>query len=156
MEPLNPFRQSAGLCGPASLKILLNHYGKDYTEDELAELCRATADKGTDHAGLVEAVRAIGYEPLVKDMATVAELRGLVEQEIPVIVGWYSTDEDHYSVVYDVDDENVSMMDPELDEGIRVMPIPEFETVWYDFDSGAGDRVERWMLAVPGLKRVTE
>jgi ABC-type bacteriocin/lantibiotic exporter with double-glycine peptidase domain len=154
MEPLNPFRQTPGLCGPASLKILLDHYGREYSEEELSELCDATADKGTNHSGLVKAVREIGEDPLVKDGATVEELRELVEKEIPVIVGWYSAygePDDHYSVVYDVTDTHISMMDPERDEGTVSMPIEEFEKVWYDFEGADDARVEHWMIAIPGL-----
>ncbi|MBI5369845.1 hypothetical protein HZA85_01455 [Candidatus Uhrbacteria bacterium] len=32
------FLQTAGLCGPASLKILLSYFAKTYSEEELAKL----------------------------------------------------------------------------------------------------------------------
>lgn len=151
---LNPFLQSPGLCGPASLKILLDYYGKTFTEGELAELCNATAERGTDHADMVAAVAAIGGEPVEKIGASVDDIRGYVEKEIPVIVGWYSEygePGDHYSVVYAIDNETVSMMDPEREDGSVTMSVTEFEKVWYDFDGPDDVRVERWMMAIPSF-----
>lgn len=153
---LNPFRQSTGLCGPASLKILLDYYGKTFTEEELAGLCEATAERGTDHANMVEAVRTLSGEPVAKENATFDDIREAVRQDIPVVVGWYSTfgePDDHYSVVYAIDDATISMMDPERDEGSVTMPVEEFEKVWYDFDGPDDVRVDRWMMTVTGLTR---
>lgn len=154
MKKLKPFRQTPGLCGPASLKILLSHYGKDFTEVELAKLCNATTEHGVDHAGLVTAVEAIGEKPLTKTNASIDVLRSYVEKDVPVIVGWYSqhgTPDYHYSVVYAVDDETISLMNPELDEGSETMSIEEFEKLWYDFEGTEDSRTDRWMLAIPAF-----
>ncbi|MFH1078224.1 MAG: cysteine peptidase family C39 domain-containing protein [Patescibacteria group bacterium] len=153
---LNPFRQSTGLCGPASLKILLDYYGKTYTEEELAKLCDATADRGTDHVNMVEAVRKLGNEAVAKENATFDDIREAVRMNIPVVVGWYSTfgdPDDHFSVVFAIDDTTISMMDPERDEGSITMPVEEFEKAWYDFDGPDDVRVERWMMTVPTFRR---
>lgn len=149
MKPLKHHRQSPGLCGPASLQILLSHYGKEFTEDELSKLCEATAEHGTDHSGLIKAVEALGERPVVKTGASIEDLRHFVERETPVIVGWWNDTEDHYSVAYELDDETISMMDPQLEEGTRTMAIPDFEKAWYDFDGPENVRVDRWMMAIP-------
>ncbi len=151
MKPLKPFRQSPGLCGPASLKILLSHYGKEYTETELAQLCLATAEHGTSHKDLIQAIKKLGGDPIEKAGATIDEIKAYVDQDIPVIVGWWSADndpDDHFSVVYAVDEKGISMMDPELDEGTRTLSHKAFEQVWYDFDGPENKRVDRWMVAV--------
>jgi len=148
MKPLKPFRQTPGLCGPASLKILLSHYGADFSEKELTQLCDATAESGTDHADLMAALGVFGFRVTSKVNAKIEDIRSYLLRDIPVVVGWWSTDEDHFSVVYDLDDRSIFMMDPELDEGIRKMPIKDFEKVWYDFDTPKNKRVNRWMLAI--------
>ncbi|MBI4138842.1 C39 family peptidase [Candidatus Uhrbacteria bacterium] len=145
---LNPFRQSPGYCGPASLKILLEYYGKSFSEDELARICGSTQEKGTDHAELVAALETLGEKPVAKERATIEDVRSYIRKGTPVIVGWWSTDEDHYSVVYDMRDETISLMDPEVEGGSVVMPITDFEKVWHDFDGAQNIRVERWMLAI--------
>jgi len=60
------FRQTTGLCGPAALKILLSHFGKTFTEDQLAALAGVTKSEGeyvvgvgTEHENLIEAVKEI-------------------------------------------------------------------------------------------------
>lgn len=153
MIRLNPFRQSAGLCGPASLKILLEYYGKNFTEEELTKICAASSNYGTDHAQMIEAIKTIGENPLAKDNATIEEIRGQIANQIPVVVGWWSQDEDHYSVVYDIDENNIYLMDPEVEDGRRIMPIHEFLSVWHDFDGPENTRIEHWMMTItPAVK----
>lgn len=156
MKPLKKhIRETKGLCGPASLKILLSHYGKEFTESELAKLCAATAEEGTDHVGLVKAVESLGEKPIVKSNATIEDLRYYVDRETPVIVGyWSGSDEeagDHYAVVYEITNETISMMDSQLGTGITTFLIEDFEKVWYDLDGPENKRVDRWMLAIPAF-----
>ena len=46
---VKPFRESAGMCGPASLKIVLDYYGVKKSEKELAVLCKTKKDLGTSN-----------------------------------------------------------------------------------------------------------
>ena len=152
MQPLNPFKQTEGLCGPASLKILLSHYGKDFTEEELAGLCDSTVESGTNHQGIRDALVSLGLHPLEKEGATIEELRELIDEEIPVLVGWTKDGEDHYSVVYAVDETSVSMMDPEEDLGKATLEMNEFEKAWHDFDSGTQRDTTHWLIAVSSIR----
>lgn len=154
-QPLPKFRQTPGLCGPASLKIVLMHYNhRDLTEGELAALCRATPETGTDHADLVRAAETLGLRVEAKEQATLPELKAYLDRDIPVIVGFWDTyleEGDHFTVVYDYDDTSLYMMDPQMDEGVRRMSVEEFVSLWYDTDGPDARRVERWMMAVfPG------
>ena len=154
MKPLTPFRQTPGFCGPASLKILLSHYGIEKSEQELANLCESTPENGTDHAGLVKAAKALGAVVSVKENATIDDLRTHVENDIPVIVGWWSTfgrEGDHFSVVYEVGKTKIYLMDPETSSGIRIMPIEDFEKNWHDFDGPDNHPVQRWMMTLAFL-----
>ncbi len=145
------FRQTPGLCGPASLKMLLEYYGKIFTESELTDLCGATVERGADHEQMLTAVRRIGEEPIDKEDATFDDIRNYVDKGIPVILGWWSEDDDHYSVVCDIDDETITMMDPQLDEGLLVMPLAEFDKIWYDMEGDDRRRVDHWMLVIPSI-----
>jgi len=150
---LKHHRQTPGFCGPASLKILLTNYGKEYSEEELSGLCNATFDFGTEHEGLIKAVKEIGGHCFTKEDATVDDLKFFIKKDIPVIVGWWSEDADHYSVIYDIDENSVYLMDPQLevDEGGAMvkMPIHEFDKLWYDFEGKNNERkVIHWFMAV--------
>lgn len=156
MKPLIPFRQSPGLCGPASLKILLTYFDKHFGEDELAKLCKTTPDIGTTHAQMISGAEAVGAKVESKNEAALDDLRRYVEDDVPVIVGWWSKTEPHYSVVYEVGKTRIFMMDPDTESGIRIMPLEEFESIWHDTDGGPDHPVKRWMMAVTNWKPPVE
>jgi len=151
MKPLIPFRQSPNMCGPASLKILLSYYDKHHTEDELAKLCESTPEIGTSHAQMIAGAKALGADVAAKDKGTLDDLRHHVENERPVIVGWWSDNEPHFSVVYEVGKTRIFMMDPQTESGIRIMPLEDFEKVWHDLENGK-EPIERWMMAITNWK----
>lgn len=151
MKPLIPFRQSPNMCGPASLKILLSYFNRDHSESQLAKLCESTPEIGTTHAQMIAGAQALGADVTAKDHASIDDLRGFIEDEKPVVVGWWSKDEPHFSVVYEVGKHKIFMMDPDTESGIRIMPIEEFEAVWYDTEGGK-ERVDRWMMAITKFK----
>jgi ABC-type bacteriocin/lantibiotic exporter with double-glycine peptidase domain len=136
------------MCGPASLKILLSYYEREHSEAQLAKLCETTPDFGTTHAQMMAGAQALGAEIFAKDQATINDIRGFVEEETPVIVGWWSDDESHYSVVYEVGKFKIFMMDPDTESGIHIMPIEEFESVWHDTEGVSKEPITHWMMAI--------
>ena len=66
-----PFEQDVGLCGPASLKILLSHFDKNYSEADLAKLTDANKDYGAEHDGLIKGVKALGGHVFEKENGTI-------------------------------------------------------------------------------------
>lgn len=151
MKPLTPYRQAQNLCGPASLKVLLAYYDRQHSEDDLAKMCKSTPEIGTTHAQLITGIKSLGAEVDARDKATIDDLRKYVEDDVPVIVGWWCEDEPHYSVVYEVGKSRIFMMDPQTESGIRIMPLEDFEKVWHDMEGGK-EKVERWMLAITNWK----
>lgn len=153
MINLKPFRQSPSFCGPASLKMVLEYYGVEKTEKELGELCKTTFEHGTEHDNLVRAAEMLDFQVQQKPNASLEELKQLVDQGIPVIVGWFSTDEDHFSVVVEITDTDIHLMDPEVDQGHRKMTVSEFEAVWYDNDGPENKRFVHWMMWINSSKQ---
>lgn len=153
MIKLKPFRQSPSFCGPASLKMVLDYYGLHKTEKELGELCQTTFEHGTDHDSLVRATEILGFQVQQKANASLKELKQLVDQDIPVIVGWFSTDEDHFSVVVEVTEREIHLVDPELDQGQWEMTWSAFAEVWYDNDGPENTRVVHWMMWISSSKQ---
>jgi len=142
------FLQSTGLCGPAALRILLSHFGKEYSEAQLAELARATGSlergAGTEHTGMIEAVKKIGGYVFAKEEGTIEELAYFVNQEkLPVIIGWFDRDGDHYSVVVSVTDQNIIIVDPAVNEPERWLDRATFPRIWFDF-VGQDDKIVSW------------
>ena len=89
------FKQSEGMCGPASVRIALSAFGKKLTEEQVAKLAKSTAEEGTTHGNIVKAlkksgVHAIEYHNLSKGHA-VEVLKNYTKSGKPVIVDWMKT-----------------------------------------------------------------
>ena len=161
MIKLKPFRQTPGFCGPASLKMVLDYYGVSVSEAKLAKIAGATREKGTPIKGLIKAAKYFGFQVFLKEKSTPSDLRYFIKRKIPVIVDWFFEDEGHYSVVVDVDQKNIVLMDPTLRKILiyirrRKFSIEKFLRVWFDFPGNyiktPKDLVLRLMLVVIPLK----
>ncbi|MCR4276284.1 MAG: C39 family peptidase [Candidatus Parcubacteria bacterium] len=140
---LTPFQETLheAMCGPASLKIVLDYYGIDKSEQELADLMGKT-DEGTDEYGFRTAAESLGLEFKMKNEAELSDIQNFLKDDVPVIVNWFTrgradySDSDiadgHYSVVAGLDDKYIYLQDPEL--GIlRTLRRDDFARVWFDF-----------------------
>jgi predicted double-glycine peptidase len=133
MLNLKSYRQKPELCGPACLKMVLEYYGIQKNEDELANLAGYVPSEGVKVDGLINAATKLGLNAFYKDFSEIKDLKEYVlDKKIPVIVDWFSTDDGHYSVVIDIDDKNIYMQDPELGN-LRTLDVGTFKRVWFDF-----------------------
>ncbi len=151
MIKLKPFRQTPGLCGPASLKMVFDYYGVSVPEKKIAQVAGVSGKKGISAAGLIKAAKYFNFKIFKKEKASLNDIRRFLKEGIPVIVDWFSEDEGHYSVAVGVDKENIVLMDPEAG-GIRKIPKEKFVRVWFDFPGEfikePKDLVLRLMLAI--------
>ena len=151
---VKPFRQSPELCGPGSLKIALSAFNKTASEAELAKLSGALQaagrGSGTEHKGMIAAATALGMHVFAKDEGTVEELRYLIETEhVPVIVGWFDRDEDHYSVMVEIADDTIVLADSGSEGPERTIPKDFFKMVWFDFVGSHNKEVSwGWYMVV--------
>ncbi|MFH0836974.1 MAG: cysteine peptidase family C39 domain-containing protein [Candidatus Aenigmatarchaeota archaeon] len=129
---MKPFRQTSGYCGPASLKIILEYYGIKKSEKNLAKLTGATRAEGVQAAGIVAACKNLGFEAIVKDFADFKDIRYSLNKKNPVLVQWFLEEEGHWSVVVDIDRENIYLQDPHLGM-IRAFRLKTFKKIWFDF-----------------------
>jgi len=133
MLKVKSFRQTVGNCGPASLKIVLNFFNYQITEKELVALSGSTKEAGVDAEGLLKTAESLGFNGFIRDFANFIDLEEYVnKKQIPVIVDWFLKDDGHYSVVVDIDSENIYLTDPSLGY-TRALRRTDFERVWFDF-----------------------
>ena len=110
------FKQSDdSLCGPASIKMILDFYGNSVTESEIAKLCNHTYELGTDDVHMKQACESLGYEVFIKNESTFDDINNFLKKGIPVIVDWFA------GVKLDVEDE------------LRKIRKEDFIRVWFDF-----------------------
>lgn len=143
---VQPFGQTSGLCGPAALKILLSHFDKNYTEEQLAQLGGATQDSGIEHEGMIQTAKEIGGFVFSKEEGTIEELEYFIKEEkLPVIIGWFDKDGDHYSVVVSITEKNIIIVDPQNinNEPERWLEREKFPGMWFDF-VGKENRTVSW------------
>ncbi len=133
MIKVNMFTQSSGYCGPASLKILLSHYGINKSEKFLAKLAHATRDSGCTVKGIISAAKKLGFRAYSKDNCKISDLRKYAKRGLPVIVDWFSQAGDgHYSVAIGFKKDNIVLADPLYMEPHEIS-IKKFLLRWFDF-----------------------
>ena len=138
---LKPFKQSKGYCGPASLKMVLSAYGINKSEKYLAKLTKSSRTKGCDEDNIVKAAKKLGFKGYVKQKSSIKELKKLVRKGIPVIVDWYSPEEEgHYSVVIRFEKDNIFLADPHFGK-IKKHKIKWFEGKWFDLPFSKNIRI---------------
>ncbi|MFH1461092.1 MAG: cysteine peptidase family C39 domain-containing protein [Patescibacteria group bacterium] len=162
MIKLKHFRQKkSGFCGPVSLKMVLNYYNILVSANQLAKLSCVTEDEGISMTGLVKAAHYFNFQVFYKQNSAIKDLKYFMKKKIPVIVDWFLEDDGHYSVVVDVTDKNVILMDPVLGKILiytrkRIIPIDKFFRIWFDFPGDfikePEELVLRLMLVVTPFK----
>lgn len=138
-----PFQETlnAGMCGAASVKIVLAYYGMEKSEAELAKLLHIDPDLGTDDISLKRVAESLGFSVEIQNEATFEDIAKWLEKGVPPIVDWFTVGraesdsavpDGHYSVVTGLDDECIFLQDPEIGR-IRKLARDDFLSVWFDF-----------------------
>ena len=114
MINVKPFQQRSDYCGPASLKMVLHHFGIEKTEKEIGRKSGVNPRLGIEAEDLLRYAKRLGLKGRIKDHSELKDLTHWVkEKKIPVIVEWFFEDDGHFSVVADIDRENVYLQDPD-------------------------------------------
>ncbi len=129
---LNPFRQTPGLCGAASLKIILETFGISKTETELATMSGATPEMGVPATGIVAACSSLGFKATIIDHAELSDIEQNLQNKKPLMVQWWLHDDGHWSPVTRIDSENIYLQDPNLGS-VRALTRETFYRNWFDF-----------------------
>lgn len=132
------FKQSPFYCGPACLKMILHYYGREVSEEEIAQVAKPTFESGTSVENLLLAAEAFGLVGEWHEEGTIEELRTYAEKDIPVIVEWFSSGEGpepgepHYSIIVGVSDTHIFILDPEDGQRYEMSHL-KFMSVWFSF-----------------------
>jgi len=116
MLKIKPFQETlnAGMCGPASLKIVLDYYGIEKSEKELAKLCRHNKNLGVDDEKIKRVAGSLGFKVKIKNSSNFKDIENWLDKKVPVIVNWFTkgrqeyseseVSDGHYSVVAGLDE----------------------------------------------------
>jgi ATP-binding cassette subfamily B protein len=107
-------------CGAASLAIICRYFGRKVSLARVRQSVHTAID-GTSLLGIARGAEALG----LASRTVKASKSRLDEMPLPAIVHW---ENNHWLVLYDVDDEHVRISDPA--RGRRRLKRAEFEQKW--------------------------
>lgn len=127
-------------CLPACIRIVLAHWGKTYTEAELARICGTAPVWGTLPADAVNGLASQGLQALWFENAGLEQLIELLGQNWPVIVFLRASDLPHGRaglhavVVAGLEAGEVICVDPALGAEVR-LELGNFLRAWTALDN---------------------
>ncbi|MEK6925485.1 MAG: cysteine peptidase family C39 domain-containing protein [Nanoarchaeota archaeon] len=131
MLKIRPVKQITSHCGPATLQMVFDYYGKHFNGKEIAKVAETTNEEGTSYLQMIKAIKFFGFKVSYKEKSSFKEIHKLViNKKIPVIINWFSEYDGHYSVVIGVDNKNIYFIDPEYGKKTK-MSLKIFERVWF-------------------------
>ena len=142
MLKIKPFKQSYGMCGAASMKMVMDYYGivqsEKYWAMKIANKIDPKTGKivifnGLSDKKMLKVAKSLGFKGVWKEESLISELRKYISKNIPVIVNWYSPEQGgHFSVVAGFEKDNILLADPYFGKIIK-MSTDEFKDKWFDF-----------------------
>ena len=164
---LKPFQETlhGDMCGPASLKIVLDYYAFDKTEKELAKIAGWKKGLGIDDKGIKKAAERLGFKVVIRNNSSFKDIQKWLDREVPVIVNWFSRGRNdysesemadgHYSVAVGLDDKFIYLQDPEIGK-LRKIKRGDFMRVWFDFKNEyvkPKELIVRQIIAIHNLRK---
>lgn len=135
-------KQKKGFCGPASLKIVMDFYGIEKSQDEWARLIGATKKSGCTPKQIISGLKNLKLNYIHKINSSIEELNDLIKNKTPPIIYWEPVKGyGHYSVLAGIDSKNVYIADSRKLKFIK-MSLSEFMEKWHDEFGKKGDKRE--------------
>ncbi len=142
--PVEAFQETLhkSYCGPATLKMVLDYYDVQKTEEELAALLHVDTEIGTSDQEIKQVAEQLGFQVEIKNFSSFEDIQKWLDKKTPVIVDWFtkgrsdyeedSVADGHYSVVVGLDDQYIYLQDPEVGR-LRKISRDDFMSVWFDY-----------------------
>ena len=134
-------------CGPACLRMIFNHLGKEYSEEKMIALCKTMPKTGTSHEKIIEVLKNEEIAFFTKTNSSIKQLISLIDKSFPVIVNYYDdeSNEGHYSIVsgYDKKEKKIIMADPYKGNDYEV-EWSKFRKLWHNGNNTS----KKWILVI--------
>ena len=112
-------------CGPSSLKMIANHYGRHYTLETLRERCEFSK-QGVNLLGIAKAAESIGF----RSTGARLSFEELCKGTLPCILHWNNK---HFVVLYGIRGrgKNQRMLIADPATGLVKLTSDEFKKSWF-------------------------
>ena len=128
------------MCGPASLKMVLDYYGINKSEQELSTMLNTNSELGTNLKDIKRVAEELNFKAEIQNESSFDEINIWLNKKVPVIVDWFSrglsnssVSDGHYSLVIGLNNEHIYLLDPEIGAE-RVLKRDDFLRVWFDYE----------------------
>lgn len=122
--------------------MVLQYYGIEKSEKELAKLAGTTKNGGTDDKTIARVLGKFGFKVKIKNNAHFSDIKKCLDKGVPVIVDWFTRGRGnypdsavadwHYSIVVGLDAKFIYLQDLEIGK-IRKLARDDFLRVWFDY-----------------------
>ena len=120
-------------CGPTSLKMVAEYFGKSYSLSLLRNICHISK-AGISMEGLKVGAEKIGFQTVAVKLPFENELsESLQNVPLPAVAFW---NQNHFVVIYKITKKFVYIADPA--KGKVKIPIEQFKKNWYTENSNEG------------------
>ncbi|MCX6247153.1 MAG: C39 family peptidase [Bacteroidetes bacterium] len=147
--PVEDRQGTSYTCGADCVLKVMEYYGEDFREMDLAEILKSDPDHGTYVNNIVEFFHKQGLKAVVRQKMTINDLIERINRNIPVIImlqAWGKNenleknyrncwDDGHFVVVIGYSSDSILIADPAL---FYTGYIPKTELIgrWHDTDEG--------------------
>jgi ABC-type bacteriocin/lantibiotic exporter with double-glycine peptidase domain len=147
--PVQDRQGTAFTCGADCVQKVMEYYGEDYREMDLAHDLKSDPEEGTYVRNIVAFFHKHGLKAIVRQKMTIGNLIAQVNRNIPVIImlqAWGSKEDfdknyknewdyGHFVVVIGYNSDSILIADPAL-FNVGYIPKKELKSRWHDTDEG--------------------
>jgi len=147
--PVQDRQGTSYTCGADCVQKVMEYYGEDYREMDLARILKSDPQQGTYVKNIVEFFHRHGLKATVKQKMIISDLMRLINRNIPVIImlqAWGSKenyeknyrndwDHGHFVVVIGYTGDSILVADPAL-FNTGYIPRRKLKSRWHDTDEG--------------------
>jgi predicted double-glycine peptidase len=147
--PVQDRQGTSYTCGADCVQKVMEYYGEDYREMDLAQSLKSDPVHGTYVKNIVDFFHKHGLKAVVRQRMSISDLMNEINRNIPVIImlqAWGSKesfekkyrnewDYGHFVVVIGYNTDSILIADPAL-FNIGYIPKSELKGRWHDTDEG--------------------
>ena len=132
-------------CGPASLQMVFEYFGKHMKQEALAKVLKTNEEVGTTHEKLIQTATNNGFYCYVNNSSTISEIKYFLSRNFPVIVHFIEPEDNdpHYAVVVAYEKPYLIFNDPWSGREAR-MSEDRFVRYWHD----EKNTHKRWVMVL--------
>lgn len=121
-------------CAPACIRMIVSKYSIVVSEKEIEKEVKCTSELGTDDdQEIVRFFTSRHFDAALHEKWEFSDIKKFLEDEHDIIINYFipETQEWHYAIVKNIDNEYIHLIDPEYWPD-KQYPLPSFYENWHN------------------------